>query len=87
MMDFTPEEIRRLETRWKSDVDLKLDRLVRFADKYEGYLEALTAREKRREEFYDRLKEHVVKWGVIGVLAFLVGSVIMSVKSALKVVL
>ena len=86
-MDFTPEEIRRLETRWKSDVDLKLDRLVAFADKYEGYLETLSERERHKAEFYDRLKEHVAKWGLIGVLGFLVASVVLSVKSALKVVL
>lgn len=84
-MDFTPEEIRRLETRWKSDVDLKLDRLIRFVDKYEGYLESLTLREKNRAEFYDRLKEHVAKWGIIGVLGFLCFSVLMAAKNALKV--
>ena len=27
--NFTPEQLARLETRWKSDVDLKLDRLDR----------------------------------------------------------
>jgi len=47
-MDFTPDEIRRLETRWKSDVDLKLDKLVRFANEYEDLMKMLVQREKER---------------------------------------
>lgn len=41
------EEFRRIETRWKSDVDKrlsdgagKMDRLLEFASKYEAHLEA-----------------------------------------------
>lgn len=45
----SPDEIKRIETQWKSDVDLKLDRLVSFADKYEKLLDLLLAREQARE--------------------------------------
>lgn len=43
----TDDEFKRIEARWKSDVDLrlsdgaaKLDRLLAFAAKYEAYLES-----------------------------------------------
>ena len=62
------EEIRRIETRWKSDVDLKLDRLIAFLDKYERYLESATERERRRGEFWERMGEHAAKWGMISLL-------------------
>lgn len=46
--DFTPEDYRRFETRWKSDVDLKLDRMVRFMDKSEHFLDQLMVREAEK---------------------------------------
>ena len=63
------EEIRRIEAVWKSDVDLKLDRLVRFADTYEHYLEAVTLREKKSAEFWERMREHAAKWGMISLIS------------------
>ena len=48
----TDEEIRRIETRWKSDVDSKLDALIRaereHADKYGAFLDMLIKREADR---------------------------------------
>lgn len=52
-----PEEYRRIESRWKSDVDIKLDRLVTFADKYETLLDALFKRELRWARFQDAVIE------------------------------
>lgn len=52
-MELSEEELRRIEGRWKSDVDLKLDRLVRFADKYETLMQMLLDREKRRKDLWD----------------------------------
>ena len=46
--DLTPERIRQIELRWKSDVDSKLDRVVRFIDKNEALLNMLTEREAYR---------------------------------------
>ena len=63
------EEIRRIETRWKSDVDLKLDRLIAFLEKYERYLESATQREKKRAEFWERMGEHAAKWGMISIIS------------------
>ena len=63
------EEIRRIDTRWKSDVDVKLDRLVRFVEKYDSYLYAATNRERKSAEFWDRMKEHAAKWGMISIIS------------------
>ena len=66
--DFSDEEIKRIEQRWKSDVDLKLDRMIAFLEKYEPYLESATRREKKRAEFWERMGEHAAKWGMISLL-------------------
>lgn len=46
------EEIRRIETRWKSDVDSKLDALIRAEEenrkKYSAFLDILIQRETDR---------------------------------------
>lgn len=62
------DEIRRIEARWKSDVDLKLDRMIAFLVKYEPYLESAVAREKKRAEFWERMAEHAAKWGMVSIL-------------------
>lgn len=63
-MDLTPEEIKRLEGRWKSDVDLKLDRLVKFADTHEPFLALLLEREQERAEFWKAMRQHAAKVGI-----------------------
>ena len=62
------ERRKELDARWKSDVDKKLDMLVAFADRYGHYLESLTAREKRRQEFWEKMEDHVARWGAISIL-------------------
>lgn len=41
-------QAKRQDVRWKSDVDLKLDRLCRFADEHEDFLKMLNVRERER---------------------------------------
>ena len=48
MLEMTDEEIRRIEARWKSDVDLKLDNLIKSFAKYEPMLAILIEREQER---------------------------------------
>lgn len=61
MTDLSDEELRRIDGRWKSDVDrksdidLKLDKLVAFATKYESLLVLLTEREQRRKARWDAI--------------------------------
>ena len=64
-------ELKRLEGRWKSDVDLKLDRLVTFADKYEGLLDALFRRELRRAKFQDAVIEKTLTGLIWSAVIFL----------------
>lgn len=65
-----PEEYRRLEARWKSDVDLKLDRLITFADKYDHFLEALIRKEVRWAKFQDAVIEKTLGALIWGALVF-----------------
>lgn len=53
----TPERIKEIETRWKSDVDLKLDRLVAFANSYEPFLALLLEREQSKAAFRKAVME------------------------------
>lgn len=43
--ELTPERIKEIEVRWKSDVDSKLDRVIRFIDANEALMKMLTERE------------------------------------------
>ena len=43
------DELRRADDRWRVDVDAKLDRLIRFADKYESFIQMLSEREGERK--------------------------------------
>lgn len=68
--DLSPIEIRRLEAQWKSDVDLRLDKLVAFADEYEALLRMLIERERQRE----KLRQAVIEKTLTGlILAGIVG--------------
>lgn len=55
-------EFKRIEAQWKSDVDLKLDRLVTFANDYEAYLKLCMERESERK----KLRTAVIEKTVIG---------------------
>lgn len=71
--EFSPEELDRLDKRWKSDVDLKLDTLVRFADEYRDFLKMLLVREKKRESFRTAVIEKtltaLIITGILGLLS------------------
>jgi hypothetical protein len=77
--DLIPEdEIRRIEAAWKSDTDKKLDRLVKFADnfeeRYEGLLDLLVTRERRRAALWSAVIEKTLA-GLVwaGIVAMCVG--------------
>ena len=63
----TPEEIKLVEARWKSDVDKKLDQLVSFADKYEQLLDMLMERERDR----DKLRKAIIEKTLTGLTWFI----------------
>ena len=65
------DELARLEQRWKSDVDLKLDRLVTFADKYERLLDVLFQRELRWAKFQDAVIDKTLGALVWGGIVFI----------------
>lgn len=71
--EFSPEQLKRLEQNWKSDVDLKLDKLLEFADKYQGFLEILIQREKERAELrravIDKTLSALIVAAVVGLLS------------------
>lgn len=56
------QDFKRIEMQWKSDVDLKLDRLVRFADAYEAYLKLCMEREQQMKD----LRRAVIEKTIIG---------------------
>ena len=53
-------EIRRIEARWKSDVDLKLDKMLARSEKYDQFLDMLMHRESSREA----LRQVMIQKGV-----------------------
>jgi len=71
--ELTPEKIREIEARWKSDVDRKLDRVVRFIDANEELLAMLMERELDRKALRKAVMEKTLAglvWGaIVGVLA------------------
>lgn len=86
--DLTPERLKQIEGRWKSDVDLKLDRLVRFADTYEDLLKMLVTREKQREAFRQAVIEKtlsaLILAGVVGLLSLAWSGLSTEIKAALN---
>ena len=79
--DISDEELRRIEGRWKSDVDLKLDRLVKFAADYEHLLALLSAREQKRLKLWDAVIEKTTAGLLWAGIAFIAASVWEYVKS------
>ena len=69
MDELTPERIKEIETRWKSDVDSKLDRLLRFADEYEEFLKVLIDREKSRQKMRDAIIEKTLSALIMSAVA------------------
>ena len=53
-------EIRRIEARWKSDVDLKLDKMLARSEQYDQFLDMLMRRESSREA----LRQVMIQKGV-----------------------
>jgi len=54
MFELTPEEIKNIEMRWKSDVDSKLDELLRCererSCKYDTFIDMMIQREEDRAD-------------------------------------
>lgn len=69
----TPDDIRRIEARWKSDVDLKLDALIAaeraHRDKYDAFIDMLIKREQSRAE----LRKAIIEKGIIALSIYFVG--------------
>ncbi len=82
--ELTPERIRHIELSWKSDVDLKLDRLVRFADEYEAFVRSLAEREKRSAAFRTAVIEKTSIGLLVAGLVFVASAAWEAVKAWLR---
>ena len=69
--DLTPERVRYIEAAWKSDVDLKLDRLIRFADTHEPMMKVIIERELSRKKLRDAVIEKTLAGLVWAGIVFL----------------
>lgn len=75
--ELTEAEMRRIEARWKSDVDLKLDALIRsekeHREKYDAFLDMLIKREADRAAMRKAVMEKTLSgliWmAVVGLLS------------------
>lgn len=69
----TPDEIRRIEARWKSDVDSKLDALIRSEkeqrEKYSAFLDMLIERERNRAA----IRKAIIEKGVVALSIYFLG--------------
>lgn len=75
----TPEEeleFKRYDTRWKSDVDKKLDALVSFSEKYDNLLDVLLRRERERERLRRAVIEKTLAGATWALIAVMVTAVI-----------
>lgn len=66
--ELTPDRIREIETRWKSDVDKKLDELMTFAKRYAAFLDMLVEREQAAAKMRAAIIEKSIValiWGVV----------------------
>ena len=55
-------DIRRTEARWKSDMDLKMDKLIAFTERYEPILKIILFREEEKA----KLRQAIIEKSVIG---------------------
>lgn len=69
-------EFKRYDTRWKSDVDKKLDALVSFSEKYDNLLDVLLKRERERERLRRAVIEKTLAGATWALIAFMVTAVI-----------
>lgn len=66
--ELTPERLKEIETRWKSDVDKKLDYVVKFIDEYGPMVKMLMEREIDRRALRKAIIEKTLAglvWGAI----------------------
>lgn len=69
--ELSADRLRQIESRWKSDVDLKLDKMLRFAEKYEGYLILCLKREQERDELRQALTKNLLGSVILAGMAML----------------
>ena len=69
-------EFKRYDTRWKSDVDKKLDALVAFSEKYENLLDQLLQRERDRARLRRAIIEKTLAGATWALIAFMVTAVV-----------
>ena len=55
--DFTEDQLRQIEAKWKSDIERKMDELMGFVSRNEGFLNMLIAREQRRADIQKAIIE------------------------------
>lgn len=71
--ELTADDIRRIEARWKSDVDLKLDALIKaerdHREKYDAFIDMLIKREQSRATF----RMAIIEKGIIALSIYFVG--------------
>lgn len=62
------DEIKRIDARWKSDVDTKLDKMLARSEKYDQFLDMLMKREESREalrQIFIQKGVGAVVWSVV----------------------
>lgn len=75
--DFSEDQLRQIEAKWKSDIERKMDALMGFVSRNEAFLNMLIAREQRSAEFRRAVIEHTLKTVILsGVVA--IGALIWS---------
>lgn len=62
--ELTPERIRQIEARWKSDMDRKMDKVIQFIDLYSPLLTMLAEREVDRRA----LRKAVIEKSLAGLV-------------------
>ena len=82
--ELTPQRLREIEGRWKSDVDAKLDRLCRFADRYQAYLELCIDNESERKKLRHAVMEKTLIGLAWGGVVFIGLAIWHYVRAALK---
>ena len=63
-MEPSIDELRRADDRWRVDVDVKLNRLIRFADENESFIHMLREREGERQ----KLRHAVIEKSLSGIV-------------------
>lgn len=78
--------LRQIEGRWKSDVDLKLDRMIAFVEKNETFIDMLIEREASRARLRTAVIEKtlsgLILTAVVGLLSLAWSGLSMNVTAA-----